>query len=183
MEALSGEKWQRFRESAEYAVAESTLLGQGGDATGARERLVRASESRSISPQVAVALADALELVGGDGACGGFYARARAGLGPSLIEARTYRYHDHSEGLNRVVRDPYRSEEEIEEWRGRDPIAIHEERLAGQGIATAEEVAALEAECKAAIDEALQFAQESPYPEPDEIFDDVYTNPIAIERS
>jgi pyruvate dehydrogenase E1 component alpha subunit len=109
-------------------------------------------------------------------------ARARAGQGPSLVEARTYRYHDHSEGLNRVVRDPYRSEEEIEEWKARDPIQIHEERLISQGIASEDEVRSLEAECKAAIDEALQFAQESPYPDPEEIFDDVFTNPIPIER-
>jgi pyruvate dehydrogenase E1 component alpha subunit len=109
-------------------------------------------------------------------------ARARAGQGPSLVEARTYRYHDHSEGLNRVVRDPYRSEAEIEEWKARDPIQIHEERLISQGIATEDEVRSLEAECKAAIDEALRFAQESPYPDPEEIFDDVFTNPIPIDR-
>jgi pyruvate dehydrogenase E1 component alpha subunit len=110
-------------------------------------------------------------------------ARARAGQGPSLVEARTYRYHDHSEGLNRVVRDPYRTEAEIEEWRKRDPITIHEERLISQGVASTAEVSALEAECHAAMQEALEFAQQSPYPEPDEVFDDVFTNPIPIDRS
>jgi TPP-dependent pyruvate/acetoin dehydrogenase alpha subunit len=110
-------------------------------------------------------------------------ARARAGQGPSLVEARTYRYHDHSEGLNRVVRDPYRSEAEIEEWKGRDPISIHEDRLISQGIASEDEVRGLEAECLGAIEEALRFAHESPYPDPEEIFDDVYSNPIAIERT
>ena len=52
-------------------------------------------------------------------------ARARAGDGPALIEARTYRYEDHSKGLNRILRDPYRTEEEVEEWRRRDPIVLH----------------------------------------------------------
>ena len=43
--------------------------------------------------------------------------RARAGQGPSLVEGRTYRYEDHSLGLGRIVRDPYRDQEEVEEWK------------------------------------------------------------------
>ncbi|MDP6494106.1 MAG: thiamine pyrophosphate-dependent dehydrogenase E1 component subunit alpha, partial [Dehalococcoidia bacterium] len=58
--------------------------------------------------------------------------RARAGQGPSLIEGKTYRYHDHSEGIRRIGaldRDPYRTDEEMEYWMGRDPITIHKELL------------------------------------------------------
>ena len=109
-------------------------------------------------------------------------ARARAGQGPSLVEGRTYRYRDHSEGMERIVRVPYRSEEEIESWRKRDPIVIHRERLVAQGIATEAEVAQLEADDRKAIEEALDFARSSPYPDPEELFDDLYTNPIPIDR-
>ena len=57
-------------------------------------------------------------------------ARARAGQGPSLIEGRTYRYYDHSLGLGRIVRaSSYRSDEELEQWKKRDPIDIHKEKL------------------------------------------------------
>ena len=90
--------------------------------------------------------------------------RARSGGGPSLIEGRTYRYQDHSEGLSRVVRDPYRTEEEAY-WRNRDPIAIHKERLLAQDIATEAEVSQMEEEERARIAEALEFARQSPYPE------------------
>ena len=108
--------------------------------------------------------------------------RARAGLGPSLIEGKTYRYRDHSEGLNRIVREPYRSEEEVEEWKKRDPLDIHRARLISQQIATEAEVTAIEEQAHKAIEDALEFGRESPFPEPEELFDDLYTNPIPIDR-
>ena len=117
-------------------------------------------------------------------------ARARAGQGPSLVEARTYRYQDHSEGLRRVVQTqaqggpaPYRSEEEVAYWRDRDPIVLLKGRLAAQGLASETEMAAMEKEVRDQIDEALEFAQDSPYPDPEEIFDDLFTNPIPIDRT
>ena len=109
-------------------------------------------------------------------------ARARAGQGPSLVEARTYRYREHSEGMERILRVPYRTEEEVAEWMLRDPLTLHRDRLVEQGIATADELAELDQQDRAAIEEALEFARESPYPEPDEVFDDLYTNPIPIDR-
>ena len=108
-------------------------------------------------------------------------ARARSGQGPSLIEGRTYRYYEHSLGLNRIVRDPYRQEEEIEEWRRRDPILIHKEVLLSQNVATQAEIDEMEAEIVAQIDEATEFARQSPYPEPGALFDDMYANPIPLD--
>ncbi len=108
-------------------------------------------------------------------------ARARAGHGPSLIEGRTYRYYDHSLGLSRIVRAPYRTDEEVEEWKLRDPIALHEECLLSQGVATQAEIDQLEAEAVRQIEEALQFARESPYPEPSALFEDMFANPIPLE--
>ena len=106
--------------------------------------------------------------------------RARSGKGPSLIEARTYRYEDHSEGLNRILREPYRTDEEVAEWRARDPIVLHSQWLVEQDIATQEEIDGLRAEVAAAIEEALQFARESPYPEPEDLTTDMYADPIPI---
>ena len=107
--------------------------------------------------------------------------RARAGEGPALIEGLTYRYFDHSLGLNRIVQDPYREDEEVEHWKQRDPILIHGQLLLSQGIATQAELDALEAEVAAEIDEATEFARQSPYPEPSALFEDMFANPIALE--
>ncbi len=108
-------------------------------------------------------------------------ARARAGQGPSLIEGRTYRYYEHSLGLNRIVRDPYRSDDEVEDWKQRDPILIHKERLLEQGIATQQEIDRMEDEIKEQIQEAITFARESPYPEPSELFEDMFADSIPLE--
>ena len=108
-------------------------------------------------------------------------ARARAGQGPSLIEGRTYRYEDHSLGLGRIVRDSYREDEEVEEWKRRDPIDIHKARLLEQNIATQEEIDQVEDEVKQQIEDAITFARESPYPEPSALFEDMYANKIPLE--
>jgi pyruvate dehydrogenase E1 component alpha subunit len=108
-------------------------------------------------------------------------ARARAGQGPSLIEGRTYRYYEHSLGLNRIVRDPYRGDDEVEDWKRRDPILIHKERLLEQGIATQQEIDRMEDEIREQIQEAITFARESPYPEPSELFEDMFADAIPLE--
>jgi pyruvate dehydrogenase E1 component alpha subunit len=107
--------------------------------------------------------------------------RARSGQGPSLVEGLTYRYFEHSLGLNRIVRDPYRGDDEMEQWKKRDPIDIHKQRLLSQGIATQEEIDRIEEAVKAQIEEAITFARESPYPDPSELFEDMFANPIPIE--
>jgi pyruvate dehydrogenase E1 component alpha subunit len=107
--------------------------------------------------------------------------KARAGQGPSLVEGRTYRYYDHSLGLGRIVRAPYRSDDEVEQWKQRDPIALHKERLLSQAMATPAEIDQLEAEVRAQIATAVEFARESPYPEPSELFEDMFANPIPLD--
>ena len=109
--------------------------------------------------------------------------RARKGEGPSLIEGRTYRYREHSEGIDRILREPYRSEEEVEAWRKRDPIKLHQEHLLEAGVANQAEIDEIAEGVETAIAGALQFARESPLPEPEDLFDDLFTNPIPIERS
>lgn len=100
-------------------------------------------------------------------------ARARAGEGPSLIEARTYRYAHHSEGpLYDAI--PYRTAEEIERWRARDPLALARARFIADGLADA---AALDGAQAQAADQAAQaerFAQESPLPDADALWAGLY---------
>ena len=105
-------------------------------------------------------------------------ARARAGDGPTLVEGLTYRYEEHSLGLGRVRRGEYRSEEEIAAWKKRDPIVIHEKRLVEQEIASQEECNAVSADVAREVEEALEFARNSPFPEPGDLFDDMFADPI-----
>jgi TPP-dependent pyruvate/acetoin dehydrogenase alpha subunit len=112
--------------------------------------------------------------------------RARSGQGPSLIEGKTYRYREHSEGIQRIgglEAEPYRSKEEVEYWKGRDPISIHKELLVEHAMATTAEIEEMEAKVKAEIGDALEFARTSPYPEPEAIFEDMFADPIHIDRS
>ena len=106
--------------------------------------------------------------------------RARAGDGPSFIEALTYRYEAHSEGLERILRKPYRTEEELNLWKQKDPIEIHKQVLIANGISNEEEIAGIHTEVVEAINGAVQFARESPYPEPEDLLTDMYADPIHI---
>ncbi len=104
--------------------------------------------------------------------------RARAGEGPTLIEALTYRFEEHSLGLGRVRRGEYRTEDEVGEWRLRDPILVHEQTLIDHGILTREECDAVSAAKASEVEEAIDFARNSPYPEPDDLFEDMWADPI-----
>ena len=108
-------------------------------------------------------------------------ARARAGQGPSMIEAKTYRFLDHSQGLDRIIKIPYRTQEEIDQAKLRDPIDIHRERLLSQGVASQEEIDQVDREEAERIGEAAAFARESPWPDPSEIFDNMYASPIPLD--
>ncbi|MEM2249503.1 MAG: pyruvate dehydrogenase (acetyl-transferring) E1 component subunit alpha [Candidatus Bathyarchaeia archaeon] len=96
--------------------------------------------------------------------------RARRGEGPTLIECKTYRWKGHSRS------DPqrYRSKEEIEIWKRKDPIARFKEVLVLKGIITEKEALDIEEEAKKAIEEAVRFALESPEPSPVNIEQEVY---------
>src|SRR5215217_4958098 len=88
-------------------------------------------------------------------------ARARSGKGPTLIEARTYRTRPHAEGMRDAG---YRTMEEIDEWKARDPITSLRQGVIARGLASEEEFDAIDAEIKAIVAEALEFATNSPYP-------------------
>ncbi|EPR37128.1 dehydrogenase E1 component [Desulfovibrio sp. X2] len=96
--------------------------------------------------------------------------RARKGEGPSLIECKTYRWRGHFEGDACT----YRCVEELQEWMGKDPIPRFEAKLIEGGTLTAKEVEAITSRIAQAIDEAVQFAKDSPMPSPSALLDDVY---------
>jgi pyruvate dehydrogenase E1 component alpha subunit len=96
--------------------------------------------------------------------------RARSGGGPSLVECKTYRLRGHS----RSDRNLYRTKEEIEAWRQRDPIARLERELADTGRFNAEALTAIREEAQKEIDAALEFAKSSPMPDPSQLTRDVY---------
>ena len=106
--------------------------------------------------------------------------RARNGEGPTLIEGLTYRYYDHSLGLAAVRRIEYRTDEDIQKWRERDPIILLKDTLISQNIATQEECDSIENEEKENIVKALEFARKSPYPEPEELYEDMWSTPIPF---
>lgn len=98
--------------------------------------------------------------------------RARAGEGPTLVEAKTYRYCDHQEMDSKWP--VYRSDAEIDSWRAKDPIELFVERLLRQGDLTREEVDEIKLEIQAELRGALVFAEQSPMPEPAELLQDVF---------
>jgi pyruvate dehydrogenase E1 component alpha subunit len=98
-------------------------------------------------------------------------ARARSGGGPSLIEATTYR----SGGHSRADPGKYRPVEEVEAWKGHDPIPLYHDRLLSLGTAE-ERLSTIEREVAAAVDAATEFAKAGREPGEDVLFTDVYAD-------
>lgn len=101
--------------------------------------------------------------------------RARSGKGPTLIECKTYRTRGHS----RSDRNRYRSKEEIDDWKARDPIPAFEAELIAHGLATAEDVAAIRAAAEAEITAGIEFARAGTDPDVNEVTRDVYSPGVA----
>ena len=97
--------------------------------------------------------------------------RARAGQGPTLIECKTYRWRGHTE---RPGQEDPRPKEEVEEWRQRDPINRFATSLMDQGLLTEEAWQKMDAEILKAIEDAVKFSEESPFPEPEAAVEDIF---------
>jgi len=106
-------------------------------------------------------------------AAGQAVARARAGEGPSLLECRTYRFYGHTVFDNPLS---YRTKEEEDHWRARDPLKLFREAVLPLGDITLEELDQIDAEAAQLMEDAIKFADESPLPDPLEIYDDVYVS-------
>ncbi len=92
--------------------------------------------------------------------------RGRQGEGPTLIEARTYRQRGHVEAEDSFLGAKYRSDEEVEMWKARDPIPAFGKRIIEAGQATQTDLDRIEKEIMAEVEAAVKFAEESPYPDP-----------------
>jgi pyruvate dehydrogenase E1 component alpha subunit len=97
-------------------------------------------------------------------------ARARNGDGPTFIEADTYRFHGHFEGDQEL----YRDEEEVEEWRKRDPIDAFSKRLIERDELSEDEFEGMKADIEAKIEDAIEYAKEADEPAPEEAYDDMF---------
>lgn len=104
---------------------------------------------------------DGMDVMAVAGAVRSAVERARSGRGPSLIECKTYRFLGHSKSDQRV----YRSKEEEAAWRDRDPIVRLRAMMLEQGLASTADLEAIARDAVTAVDEAVSFAQRSPFPE------------------
>ncbi|MGP8217696.1 MAG: pyruvate dehydrogenase (acetyl-transferring) E1 component subunit alpha [Bacteroidia bacterium] len=95
---------------------------------------------------------------------------ARKGNGPTLLEIKTYRYRGHS------MSDPatYRTKDEVEEYKAKDPIEHTLDILKKNKWVTEEHIKEMENKIKTQVEDAVKFAEESPYPDPSELYKDVY---------
>jgi pyruvate dehydrogenase E1 component alpha subunit/2-oxoisovalerate dehydrogenase E1 component len=124
---------------------------------------------------VASASVDGMDVLAVEAAASGAAERVRAGEGPFLLEARTYRFRAHS------AYDPelYRSKEEVERWKQRDPIPALERVLREAGALRPEDVERLEAAVAREIDEAVAFAEASPWEPVQDLLRDVVAEPVS----
>jgi len=99
-------------------------------------------------------------------------ARARHGDGPSLLECKTYRWRFHA--MRATPPPETRPPEEIASWKARDPIGRFEQHLLGQGVVSAAEIGAIRERVKSDLDEAVAFAEASPFPDPKDLLADMF---------
>jgi pyruvate dehydrogenase E1 component alpha subunit len=98
--------------------------------------------------------------------------RARRGEGPSLIEVRAFRYYGHFMGEPQT----YKTKEEMEGYKARDPIKTFKNRLLERHLASESELTKIDIWAEKAVEEAVRFAEESPLPAPEECLTDVYVS-------
>ncbi len=141
--------------------------------------LERAMSSQDISQKaraydIAAEFVDGMDVLAVREATQRAIERARKDYLPTLLEVRTYRFMGHS------MSDPgnYRTRAEIERHQERDPIKLFSASLKEEGVLTDSEFQSIEAEVKEQVEQAVRFAEESPLPAPEELFTDVYANPI-----
>jgi TPP-dependent pyruvate/acetoin dehydrogenase alpha subunit len=119
---------------------------------------------RSLAYGAPSATCDGMDLDEVAGAVGRAADRARSGDGPTLVEAMTYRFCGHMPGDT----ETYRTRDEVEAWRARDPLVVARSRLLEAGVAAAD-LAADEMDAEARLEQALAVARDAPAPSPDAI--------------
>ena len=131
---------------------------------------VKSNAERGAAYGIPGVVVDGMDVMAMYEAAGEAVARARQGGGPSIIEGLCYRYRGHFEGDG----EPYRTPQEVEEWRKKDPIPKFRQRLIQQGMITDAEAAAIDQKVAAEVKAAEDFARSSPFPEPHEALEHVF---------
>ena len=141
--------------------------------------LARAMSSQDISQKacaydIAAEFVDGMDVLAVREATLRAVERARKNYLPTLLEVRTYRFMGHS------MSDPgnYRTRAEIERHQERDPIKLFAASLKEEGVLSDSEFQKIEAQVKEQVEHAVQFAEQSPLPDPKELYTDIYANPI-----
>jgi pyruvate dehydrogenase E1 component alpha subunit len=126
---------------------------------------------RSYSYEMANQMVDGQDVLTVKAAMDAAVARARTEAKPTLLEIRTYRYVGHS--MSDAAHGTYRSKEEVDEYRERDPIVLLRDRMIAGGMLDQAGFEALDREVVAEVDDAIEFAETSPDPDPSELWTDV----------
>jgi acetoin:2,6-dichlorophenolindophenol oxidoreductase subunit alpha len=167
-----------FHESANIAavwklpvifVCENNQYGMS--VSTARSTAVKDVATRAIAYNMPGIVVDGNNIADVNEAMAEAMARAQAGEGPSLIECKTYRTKGHS----RSDRNRYRTKEEIEEWKLKDPIPMFETELQNHRVLNAEEIEAVHDEVEKEVQDGFAFAQNATDPDPASVLRDVYT--------
>ncbi len=143
----------------------------GMSVSTARSTAVKDVATRAIGYNMPGVIVDGNNIADVNEAMMAAVARAQAGEGPSLIECKTYRTKGHS----RSDRNRYRSKEEIEEWKLKDPIPMFESELKAHGVLTDAEVQAVREAVEKEVQDGFAFAQAGTAPSPETVLRDVYT--------
>jgi acetoin:2,6-dichlorophenolindophenol oxidoreductase subunit alpha len=143
----------------------------GMSVSTARSTAVKDIATRAIAYNMPGVIVDGNKIADVNEAMAEAVARAQAGEGPSLIECKTYRTKGHS----RSDRNRYRTKEEIEEWKTKDPIPMFEEELKAYGVLNDKEVEGVREEVEKEVQDGFTFAQSGTNPAPDSVLRDVYT--------
>jgi pyruvate dehydrogenase E1 component alpha subunit len=151
-------------------VTENNKYGMGTEV----ERASAVSEIRQKAEGYGIpnARVDGMNVIDVHQAAEEHLAYVREGNGPFFLEAITYRYRGHSMG------DPerYRQKDEVKKWQEEDPIGIYRRYLLKEKIASSEELDDLESKVEAETQDAIEFAESSPEPAPEELFKDIYAD-------
>ncbi len=128
---------------------------------------------RAASYNMPGVVVDGMDLFAVYEAAGEAVGRARSGQGPSLLECKTYRFYGHHGGDDRYS---YRTVEEENHWRDRDPLLLFRNRVTDDGTFQEEELDRIAAAAEQEIQDGIKFADDSPFPSPEELYTGVYVD-------
>jgi len=153
-------------------ICENNMYGMGTSLE--RAMSFQNVASKSCAYEIASEAVDGMDVLAMHAAVERAVKRAREESLPTLLEARTYRYMGHS------MSDPgnYRTRAEIEKYQERDPIKIFTKQLKDAGVIEDGDIAEIEAQVKEDVERSVKFADESPLPDPQELYTDIYADPI-----